>query len=100
MCRAIRIDGVDERRMCALDTSIHHDDDSCRQIVFVMCRRPAKISTASDDVAQQPIRRGEYTGREIDRVTNRNEKLLLDDIHHQVTENNLASPPATSPMAR
>ena len=52
-------------------------------------RRPR--TPAGDQVAAaMDWTRAKDTGREVHRVTNRNEKLLLDDIHHQVTENNLA----------
>ena len=45
------------------------------------------------------VRRGEDTGREVHRIADRNEELLLDDIHHHVTENSRASEPATSAVA-
>jgi len=83
--------------MGLVNTAIEDDNDFRRQVVF-FARSGA--GAARNDVAQKPIGRGEDTAREIDRISNRNEKLLVDDIHRQVTENNLASDPATSPVAR
>ena len=51
------------------------------------------------EIPQQRVGRGEHTGREVHRIPHRNEKLLFDDIHHHVTENNLASEPATRAVA-
>src|SRR6476661_131959 len=100
MVLTIRGDRVEKRGMCMFDAAIDHDHDLRRQFVFVIRARGAGVSPAGDDIAQQSIRRCEDTGREVDRIPNRNKKFLLDDIHHQVTENNLASDPATNPVAR
>ena len=92
--------GIDKRRVCLLHTAVENDHEFCRQLVVVVRLRRASLSSAGNDVAQELIGRREHTGREIDRVTNRNEKLLLNDVYHYVTENTRASDPATSPVVR
>jgi hypothetical protein len=89
--RTIRGNRLDERRMRALDAAVDNCRDPRRRVVLSGARR--------DQIAQQRVRRRKDTGREVHRIADRNEELLLDDVHHHVTENSLASEPATSAVA-
>ena len=68
---------------------VEHDDEIRRGL----------IGRTRDDVAQQEIRRCQYSGGEEDRVLEVDANFLPDDIHVYVTANSRASDVARSPVA-
>ena len=81
MLRAIAPDRVNERRMRSFDPAVEDDNDPCRQGVVAIRQARQAAAPGCDDVAQQWVGQVEHTGREIHRVANRNQELLLDHIH-------------------